>query len=253
MSLQPSKQVASALQQMSLTDNAAIISELIRGREELIFSTHRTEPSDTTLVDEEDITEMKLELDEMEECGDETLVEEDPREMDRPENGMKRDLYSPDSKPLVMAIDDGTPTSSPVTQSRSFPSKLLARRRSEKFRGKPVETRRSEVITGGYLKRALRAFRGEDELPTMSGSFFSSMMGPTVGSGHRRDSSDLTSSGATQGADSTHTLDDIPFAPGWGYDLQSGAEFDAYYMDGQDNFAIGCESDDESDGLRLDG
>jgi hypothetical protein len=43
-----------------------------------------------------------------------------------------------------------------------------------------------------------------------------------------------------------HTLDDVPFSPGWGYEAEE-TQFDAYYMDDQDEFAIGCLSDDEGD------
>lgn len=243
MSLQPSKQVVSALQQISAqqisaADNAAIIQELIRGREELIFSSHRAEPSDSTLVDEEEHP-AKGE-DEEEDCGDDTLVE-DVREIDRPINGMTKVFFSPDSKPLVLGMDDETPTSSPVTRSRSFPSKLLARRRSESERN--AGTRRSEVITGGYLKRALRALRGEDDMPPMPGSFFGSTQ---VAQESRRDSTDSTVSTSSQRPESVHTLDDVPFSPGWGYDT-GGTEFDAYYMDDQDGFVIGSDEDEEEE------
>ncbi|WVQ93408.1 hypothetical protein IAU59_000478 [Kwoniella sp. CBS 9459] len=65
-----------------------------------------------------------------------------------------------------------------VPRSTSFPAKLLSRRKSQHHPASPTRalvddhhrntaevptTRRSEIITNGYLKRALRAFRGEGE------------------------------------------------------------------------------------------
>ena len=97
-----------------------------------------------------------------EDDGDTTLIEDQIDETlgpgSRPENGMQK---------VVIALDSPDPPSPPgiVPRSASFPAKLLARRRSSSA-GSPQPTvipvRRSEILSGGYFRRALRTLRGED-------------------------------------------------------------------------------------------
>lgn len=118
--------------------------------------------------------------------------------MRRPENGMKKVFFALD------AADDNAQATYPsgyhrggvnthmslesdinVPRSRSFPSKLLSRRKSLSMTPQsgdqdsvpplpPTATqagmtkyRQSEVISGSYLRRALRAIRGEESTPSM--------------------------------------------------------------------------------------
>jgi hypothetical protein len=222
MSLQPSKQVANALQQISAVEEAHVLAELCRGREALLFTPPSPEPVQTTFVEHFD------------EEGDTTLVQS-ALDSPRAGNRMGEILFSPESKPLATAIDDETPSSSPVTRPRSFPSELLSRRQTLR---RDEETRRSAVVTSGYLKRALRALRGEGEMPPMPAS----LADANPGRSHRRDSTDASSTSAT--VSSTHTLDDIPFAPGWDIHGET-SDFDAYYLYQQNVFDLGEASDEE--------
>ena len=208
MSLQPSKDVACALQQVSAAEETQMLAELCRGREALLFR-----PPSPELV--QSLSVECLDADE----GDTTLVE-NMLEYPRPSNGMSKMLFSPESKPLAMGKDDETPTSSPVTRSRSFPSKLLSRRQTLPVSEEP---RRSEVLTGGYLKRALRAIRGEDEMSQMPASFAEAIPGRI----NWRDSADSTFTSATES--SSHTLDDVPFSPTWD-EQDHTSEYYAYYL-----------------------
>ncbi len=99
---------------------------------------------------------------------DATTVEEEIEKGEklaaRPENGMKKVLFN---------LDDAepTPTQRTVSRSVSFPSKLLARRKSMSAATTPstgLATRRSEALSSGYFCRALRALRGEDPSGRMS-------------------------------------------------------------------------------------
>ncbi|ORY22509.1 hypothetical protein BCR39DRAFT_591300 [Naematelia encephala] len=84
----------------------------------------------------------------------------------RPENGMKKVLFQLESTSTPIP-DQDVRYSIPLPRSNSFPTKLLARRRSlSSVQNSPV--RQSEVLTGGHLRRALRAFRGIDEEPLPS-------------------------------------------------------------------------------------
>lgn len=156
MSLQPSRQVVDALQLIADAEEAEgmrALDELIREKVAVPRLESSFPVSNPTRYDEED--------------ADAALVEEDV-EIDgksyHPENGIKKVLFALDSP------DPPSPTSN-VTRSVSFPSKLLARHRSMSTstpHTNSLPTRRSEVLSGGYFRRALRALRGEHPEARMS-------------------------------------------------------------------------------------
>jgi hypothetical protein len=168
MSLQPSRQVVDALQIMAEIE----VAEGIRALDELsiekgVSSSMRPySPSPRNVEGGED----------KEHDADATLVEEaesDGKYPSRSDNGMNK---------VVFALDSPDPTSPTKTAPRSvFPSKLLARRRSSSTAARTLSTRRSEVLSGGCFRRALRAFRGEDLDSRMSMPAFPSSRSSSIG------------------------------------------------------------------------
>ncbi|KAK8861565.1 hypothetical protein IAR55_002387 [Kwoniella newhampshirensis] len=142
MSLQPSKEVIKALRTMTAS---ADIAEMPMGGVAVVLG--NTEEEEAIEAEEMRLAalmaeklvadaEASIEVDQSDLSDEETYMEEVERVQDQ---GRRR-----------------------VPRSTSFPAKLLSRGRSQRASSTGSPARRSEVMSGGYLKVALRAFRGED-------------------------------------------------------------------------------------------
>ena len=158
MSLQPSRQVVDALQMMTNSDN----DEGMRALLQLVRKKDET-PSVRPLSSHAE----KKQAEEEEKDADVTLVDEvedGDTSKPRPETGMKSVLFALDKQ------QPSAPTKI-VKRSVSFPSKLLARRKSTMSEVAPsldVTTRRSELLSNGYFRRAFQALKGEHPAGRMS-------------------------------------------------------------------------------------
>ncbi|WWD16526.1 hypothetical protein CI109_100953 [Kwoniella shandongensis] len=152
MSLQPSKEVIKALRTMTSGPTEVMVMPMPMSG---IVVNNMTEEEEA-----EEIRAAALVA--------EQLVAEVESAQDDDEDVAHENHVQPGS---AVTYDNGAVTSPTraVSRSTSFPAKLLSRRRSQHHTGSPTpispHARRSEVISGGYLKRALRAFRGEEAEP----------------------------------------------------------------------------------------
>lgn len=294
MSFQPSKQVVSALQRIedlrtldTLIINRDRLTFDIPAQMEAVKATFDEKASHQNDVDEviqvfmeeepgeadlADVTIEEVDLEAMEEVEreiaadeadiseeeEDTLVDEEHESdigIPRPENGMKKVLFALDcpTSPIYQQAATESPTGSPVIRSRSFPSKLLSRRKAS-MDADPV-VRRSEVISSGYLKRALRAIRGEDDTPmpasptSVRTSLVLQYSPSTETRAQRRISVDSTTTNRSSIISLRSDLDSSdrqppPVAPSYTPEL---ADFDTYYLDFDQGFAIGSDSEGEED------
>ncbi|CAD6568082.1 MAG: hypothetical protein TREMPRED_004254 [Tremellales sp. Tagirdzhanova-0007] len=151
MSLQPSRQVVDALHMMTKADDAEKIKALLNLVQKKDESP-AISPVSWQAEKEQGVEEEK--------DADVTLVDEaddGDKSTSQPETGMKTVLFALDKQ-------QASAPSRIVTRSVSFPSKLLSRRKltmSDVVPSLDLSTRRSELLSKGYFRRALQALRGE--------------------------------------------------------------------------------------------